>query len=238
MQVSYAEPSNSAISYRDQIISRSATVAFTDRNLAEETVYLVSGDQQVHREATESIEKLGIRMVSFFTAEGYLSSPRNDSAGCLILDMELCGTSGLEVQRRLLPGLHPPVIFVSNPCNIRSTVSAMKSGAIDFLTRPVDPQALAASIRMAFQQDYRRRQKKIEQESLHRRLSLLTPREREVLPLVVGGLLNKQSASLLDISEVTLQIHRSQIMRKMEAESLPDLVRMALKLRIRHWREN
>jgi FixJ family two-component response regulator len=97
---------------------------------------------------------------------------------------------------------------------------------------------LAASIGIAFQQDYRRRQRKIEQESLHQRLALLTPREREVLPLVVGGLLNKQSASLLDISEVTLQIHRSQIMRKMAADSLADLVRMALKLRIPHWREN
>jgi FixJ family two-component response regulator len=237
MRAAHVEPSDSAISDHNQIIHRSTTVALTHQNLAQDTVYLVSGDQQVHCEVAESIEKLGIGVVSFFSEKEYLSSPPNDSAGCLILDMELGSTSGLEVQRRLLPDVHPPVIFIGNPCNIRSTVSAMKSGAIDLLTRPIDPLALLASIRMAFEQDYRKRQKKMERESLHQRLSLLTPREREVLPLVVGGLLNKQAASLLDISEVTLQIHRSKIMRKMAAESLADLVRMALKLRIAHWRE-
>jgi len=238
MQATYVELSNTAVSYRNDTVDRSTTVAFTHRQLAEETVYLVSGDEQVHRDATQFIEELGIRVVSFSSEEKYLSYPRNDSAGCMILDMELCGASGLEVQRRLLPGLHPPVIFVSNPCSIRSIVSAMKSGAIDFLTKPVDQKALLASIRMAFERDYRRQQKKREQERLQQRLSLLTPREREVLPLVIGGLLNKQSASLLHISEVTLQIHRSQIMRKMAAASLAELVKMSLKLRIQHWREN
>jgi FixJ family two-component response regulator len=211
--------------------------AFTLAEPAEEIVYVISGDEQVHREATESLEEVGIGVVSFFSEEQYLSTPRQDAAGCLILDMQLGGTAGLEVQRRLLSGSHPPVIFVSNPCNIRSTVSAMKSGAIDFLPRPVDAHALVASVRVAFDQDYRTRQKRAELTRLQQRLSRLTPREREVLPLVIGGLLNKQSASLLDISEVTVQIHRSQIMKKMAAESLADLVRMALKLRIRHWRE-
>jgi FixJ family two-component response regulator len=237
MQAAYVEPANSPIPSFNQIIGRSTMAAYTPGGPAEETVYVISGDEQVHREVSESLEDLGIRVVSFFSEEEYLSTPRQDAAGCLILDMQLNGTSGLEVQRRLLSGFHPPVIFVSNPCNIRSTVSAMKSGAIDFLTRPVDAHGLVASVRIALDQDYRRREKRAEMERLQQRLLRLTPREREVLPLVVGGLLNKQSASLLDISEVTLQIHRSQIMKKMAAESLADLVRMALKLRIQHWRE-
>jgi FixJ family two-component response regulator len=236
MQAAYVEPSNSPIPYCDQIVSRLVADKFTHREPAEETAYLISEDEQFHRESAEALEDLGIRVVSLFSEAEYLSIPRSDGAACLILDMQFRGNSGLEVQRRLTTGLHPPVVFVSDPCDIRTTVAAMKWGAIDFLTRPVDPRALLAATKTAFEQDKRRRQKKAELDSLQQRLSLLTPREREVLPLVVGGLLNKQSASLLDISEVTLQIHRSQIMKKMAADSLADLVRMALKLRIAHWR--
>ena len=237
MQAAHVEPSNSSIPYSDQIVSRLVADKYTYREQAEETAYLISEDEQFQREAAEALEERGVRVVSFFSVDEYLSTPRRDAAACLVLDMQLCGSTGLEVQRRLPPGSHPPVIFVSDPCDIRTTVSAMKWGAVDFLTRPVDPLALLAAIRTAFEKDYRTRQKKVELERLQRRFSLLTPREREVLPLVIGGLLNKQSASLLDISEVTLQIHRSQIMRKMAAESLAELVRMALKLRIPHWRE-
>ena len=238
MQTAYVEPSTYPILYRDQIGSRLASDRFTHREQPQETVYLVSEEEQVHRAVTDSLEEFGITVINLYSEAEYLSTPRNDAAACLVLDMQLRGNSGLEVQRRLMTGLHPPVIFISDPCDIRTTVSAMKWGAIDFLTRPVDPQAMLAAIRTAFDQDFRRRQKRAELDRLQRRLSLLTPREREVLPLVLGGLLNKQSASLLDISEVTLQIHRSQIMRKMAAESLADLVRMALKLRIPHWQEN
>ena len=113
----------------------------------------------------------------------------------------------------------------------------MKAGAVEFLTKPVDLSALVAAVQMAFVQDRKQRRKKAEIAELEERFSQLTPREREVLPLVVGGLLNKQAASVLGISEVTLQIHRSQVMRKMAAESLADLVRMAMKLRIPYWRE-
>jgi FixJ family two-component response regulator len=113
----------------------------------------------------------------------------------------------------------------------------MKAGAIDFLTRPFDLPCLVAAVRAALAQDRKSRQKKAELAKLQERYSLLTPREREVLPLVVGGLLNKQAASILEISEVTLQIHRSQVMRKMQAASFADLVRMAVKLRVPHWRE-
>jgi FixJ family two-component response regulator len=114
----------------------------------------------------------------------------------------------------------------------------MKAGAIEFLTKPVDLQALIAAVQTAFAQDRKLRRRKAELAELRERFSLLTPREREVLPLVLGGLLNKQAASILGISEVTLQIHRSQIMRKTQAESLAELVRMAMKLRIPYWRES
>jgi len=238
MQTAYVEPSTSPLPYRDQIVGRLVADKFTHRQPAEETAYLISEEEQFHRETAEPLEDLGIRVVCLFSEEEYLSIPRRDAAACLILEMQLRGSSGLEIPCRLTTGLHPPVVFVSGPCDIRTTVAAMKWGAIDFLTRPVDPRALLAAIKTAFGQDKRRRQKKAELDRLQQRLLLLTPREREVLPLVVGGLLNKQSASLLEISEVTLQIHRSQIMKKMAAESLADLVRMALKLRIPHWQEN
>jgi len=228
MQAAYVEPAISPTPYLNQIIVRTTTVASTHRSLPEPTVYLVSANEQVHREVTESMEDLEIRVVSFFSEVEYLSTPRHDAAGCLVLDMELCGASGLEVQRRLLPGLHPPIIFVSSSCNIRSTVSAMKSGAIDFLTRPVDPQALAGSIRMAFQQDYRRRQKKIEQESLHQRLSLLTPREREVLRLVAQGHSSQGVAAILEVSPRTVETHRQHIMRKLGIHSVAGLTRFAM----------
>jgi FixJ family two-component response regulator len=237
MQAAYVESSDSQVSYRDQIVDRMAAIGFTHYEQAEQTVYLISEDRDANRETTEPLEELGIRVVSFSSVEEYLSTSRQDATGCLVLDMQHCGSSGLQVQRRLLQGVHPPILFVSDHCDIRTTVSAMKSGAIDFLTRPVGATALLVAIKTAFEQDLRTRQKRAELGRLQKHLALLTPREREVLPLVIGGLLNKQSASLLDISEVTLQIHRSQIMKKMAAQSLAELVRMALKLRIPYWRE-
>ena len=152
--------------------------------------------------------------------------------------MHLPDVDGLELQRRLAEKSHPPIIFISGKCDIPSTVQAMKAGAIEFLTKPVDPLALLSAVGTAFAQDRRLRQKKAELVKLQQRLRLLTPRERDVFPLIVGGLLNKQAAAMLGISEVTLQIHRSQVMRKMKAESFADLVRMAIKLRIPHRREH
>jgi FixJ family two-component response regulator len=132
----------------------------------------------------------------------------------------------------------PPVIFMSGQADVPSSVKAIKAGALEFFLKPLDPERLRVAIQAAFVRDRAIRRKRAQLEQLKERHSRLTPRERDVLPLVVGGLLNKQAASLLGISEVTLQIHRSQVMRKMEATSLANLVRMAITLRIPEYRES
>jgi FixJ family two-component response regulator len=206
-------------------------------NHGDEVVYLVDGPRNLRDEIMSFLAETGITAIPLASAAEFLNFKRRDKAACVILNISPPDLSGLELQRRLAEKANPPVIFVSEQCDIASTVCAMKAGAIEFLTTPFDRLALIAAIKSAFVQDRRQRHQKAELAKLQERLSLLTPRECEVFPLIVGGLLNKQAASLLGISEVTLQIHRSQIMRKMRAESFADLVRMAVKLRIRHWRE-
>ena len=200
-------------------------------------VHLVEADPDVQEEVSAFLAGLNVSVVAFASATDYLDSLGRDSAACVILNIRLPDLCGLELQRRLAEKSNTPVIFISDQCDIASTVCAMKAGAIDFFTRPFNLSALISSVRAAFAQDRKHRQRKAELSKLQQRYSLLTPREREVLPLVVGGLLNKQAAAILGISEVTLQIHRSQVMRKMQAESFADLVRMAVKLRIPYWRE-
>jgi len=204
---------------------------------AGEVIYLLDSDRRVSEELAEILTARGLEAICFASATECLNFTRTDSTACLILDMHLPDMGGLELQRRLAEKSHPPIIFISGACDIPSTVQAMKAGAIEFLTKPVDPIALLSAVRAGFAQDLRLRQRKAELAKLQQRLSLLTPREREVFPLIIGGLLNKQAAAMLGISEVTLQIHRSQVMRKMEAESFADLVRMGVKLRIPHRRE-
>jgi FixJ family two-component response regulator len=200
--------------------------------------YLVDGNKSFREDLSALLIQAGITVISFASAQAYLTYHRTDMAGCLILNTSLPDISGLELQRRLAKKANPPVIFISAQCDIPTTVCAMKAGAIEFLTAPIDWLALLAAVKTALEQDRRQRKQRAELIMLQERLALLTPRESDVLPLIVGGLLNKQAAAVLGISEVTLQIHRSQIMRKMQAESFADLVRMAVKLRIRHWRES
>jgi FixJ family two-component response regulator len=180
-----------------------------------EVVYFVDGEQSVREEISALLAEFGMKVVTFASAAGYLSYKRKDTAACVILNIRL-------------PDL-------SDQCDIASTVCAMKAGAIEFLTKPFDAPVLIAAIWSAFAQDRKLRQRRTELANLQERHSRLTPREREVLPLIVGGLLNKQAASILGISEVTLQIHRSQVMRKMQADSFAELVRIAVKLRIQSW---
>jgi FixJ family two-component response regulator len=151
--------------------------------------------------------------------------------------MNLADANGLELQQQLSIGTSPPIIFISDYSSVSATVSAMKVGAMEFLTKPVDLAALAAAVETALAHDRRERQRYARRAKLQERLRSLTPRQREVFPLVVGGLLNKEAAAIFDISEVTLQIHRSQIMRKMAADSFAELVRMAVMLHIPHWRD-
>lgn len=202
-----------------------------------DVVYLIDEDSQTREEIYACFAVLGLKVIDFATATEYLDFHGQDSAACLVLNTHLRDISGFELQRRLDAKGNPPVIFISEQCDIASTVGAMKAGALEFLTKPLDLPALIAAVRTALAQDRKARRRKAELAELQERFSLLTPREREVLPLVVGGLLNKQAAVVLGISEVTLQIHRSQIMRKTRADSLPELVRMTMKLRIPHWCE-
>src|SRR5215468_9625932 len=170
--------------------------------------------------------------VAFGSAAEYLAHPKPDVPACLVLDMELPDINGLDLQSRIAQGNHPQIVFITAHGDIPSSVRAIKSGAVDFLTKPFREADLMRAINTALAQNRDARQKSAELADLHQRLSSLTPREREVLPLVASGLLNKQAAAELGISEVTLQIHRGNVMKKMEAGSLAELVRMAGALEI------
>ena len=201
-------------------------------NRTGEVVYLVDDEACVREALSELLASLRIEHVTFGSALEYLRFPRSDRCACLVLDVQMPEITGLDLQRQLASESSPPIIFISGHGDIPSTVRAMKAGAIEFLTKPLDPQALIAAIRVAFVRDLEQRQKAADLASLQRRFASLTPREREVFPLIVGGMLNKQAAAVLGITEVTLQVHRGQLMRKMEAGSFADLVRMAGKLGI------
>jgi len=197
-----------------------------------EVAYLVDDDAGVREALTGFLSASGVEVVSFASAAEYLGHRRTDSAACMILDLQLPDISGLELQRRLAEEWGPQIVFISGRGDIPSTVQAMKAGAIEFLTKPIEPETLKATVTAAIARDRLERQKRAQISALERRFSQLSPREREVLPLVVKGLLNKQSAAALGITEVTLQIHRSHIMKKMLADSFAELVRMAERLGI------
>lgn len=196
-------------------------------NAIDHLVFIVDDDFRV-REALQSLlESEGMAAVAFATAAEYLAYARPDVASCLVLDVELPDVSGLDLQQRIAGGLHPRIVFITGHGDVPRSVRALKGGAVDFLTKPFSDQQFLGAVREAIDQDRLQRQARAELTQVQRRHERLSPREREVLPLVVSGLLNKQAAALLGISEITLQIHRSKIMSKMEADSLPDLVRMA-----------
>ena len=187
-------------------------------------MYLVDDERCVREALTEMLEAFGMRVISFASATEYLAFIREDEPWCVVLDMRLPDMSGLELQCQSKDFRMPPIIFISGLADIRSAVRAMRAGAIEFLMKPVDPDTLRRAIETAIARDRVIKRRQAELDELQRRYTRLTPRERGVLSLVVGGLLNKQSASVLGISEITLQIHRSQVMRKMEAASLAELV--------------
>jgi FixJ family two-component response regulator len=197
-----------------------------------EVVYLVDDDVSIREAITGLLESVKIDVLSFESAESFLKHKRSDTAGCLLLDLQLPEMSGLDLQEKLDRGSSPPIVFITGRGDIPSSVRAMKAGAIEFLTKPLDGNALVAAVRAALSRDRETRLRQAELDELQHRYSRLTPREREVLPLVAAGFLNKQSAALLGITGVTLQNHRGQIMRKMAADSLADLVRMCAALGI------
>jgi FixJ family two-component response regulator len=198
----------------------------------EHLVLVVDDDYRV-REALQSLFAASdLRVVVFESAAEYIAYPRPNVPACLILDVGLPDINGLDLQEQIGKGYHPPIIFITGRGDIPSSVRAIRAGALDFLTKPYSPDELLKSVRAALVQDQGRRARDADLDRLRRKLQLLTPREREVLPLVVSGLLNKQAAARLEISEVTFQIHRTNVMRKMKADSLAELVRMAGSLEI------
>jgi FixJ family two-component response regulator len=190
-------------------------------------VFIVDDDAGIREAMYELLTSMGIRAVACGSASEYLEMPKPDVPACVILDVGLPDMSGIDLQRRLNSEDHPPIIFLTGNSDIATSVRAIKAGAIDFLIKPCRKSDLMTAIDAALAQDRRVRGERVEHARLRQRHARLTPREREVLPLVVGGFLNKQAAAELGISETTLQLHRSRVMRKMQADSLAQLVRMA-----------
>jgi FixJ family two-component response regulator len=195
-------------------------------------IYVLDDDHRVREALSSLLSSLGLRVEVFASAKEYLQFKKPDAPACLILDLELPGMSGLELQQEIAGEQAPPIVFVTGHGDVPSSVRAMKAGAIEFLLKPFDNQELLRSVEDAIVQDRETRHKRMELAELRRRYALLTPRERDVLPFVVSGLLNKQTAAELGTSEITIQVHRGQIMRKMAAPSLAELVKMAGKLGI------
>jgi FixJ family two-component response regulator len=195
-----------------------------------ELVIIVDDDFRVREAISDLLASRNLESVAFGSAAEYLGFRNPNIASCLVLDVSLPDIDGLELQTAIAPSQHPPIVFISGHGDIPSSVRAMKAGAVDFLTKPVNEEHLLQAIKAALNHDRESRHNRAQLAKLEDRYASLTPREREVLPLVVSGLLNKQAASELGISEVTLQIHRSKVMHKMEARSIADLVRMAERL--------
>jgi FixJ family two-component response regulator len=192
-------------------------------------VFIVDANLGLCDTLSHLLTSVGLRVLSFGSSVEYLEFPKPDAPSCLVLDVGV-PVSGLELQRRLAGGYHPPIIFISAVADVRCCVRAIRAGAVDFLTQPFSTYDLMSAIGTAIRQDIEVRRDVAETTRLQRRFSSLTPRERQVLPLVVDGFLNKQAAARLGISETTFQIHRSRVIRKMGADSVAQLVRMAGKL--------
>lgn len=195
-------------------------------------VFVVDDDQRVREALSSLINSVGLRVAAFGSAVEFLESEKPDAPACLILDLELPGINGLQLEQELAGGDSPPIVFITGHGDVPSSVRAMKAGAIEFLSKPFGERELLEAIDAAIVMDRAARQKRLELAGLQTRYSLLTPREREVLPFVVAGYANKQTAAGLGISEITIGVHRGQIMRKMGTRSLAELVRMADKLGI------
>ena len=196
-------------------------------------VFVVDDDASIRKALDSLIRSVGLTVQLFGSAQEFLQAKPTDVPSCLILDIRLPGISGLDFQRKLAESnIFIPIIFITGHGDIRTSVRAMKAGAVEFLTKPWHEQDLLDAIHVAIERDRARRQQEKEIATLRERLEWLTPRERAVLPLVVFGLPNKQIAAEIGTSETTVKVHRGQLMRKMNADSLPELVRMAEKLGI------
>ena len=196
-----------------------------------EVVFVVDDDASMRDAISRLLNAVGLTVQTFASARAFLNRRLPEVPGCLVLDVRLPGLSGLDLQREMVErGIHIPVVFITGHGDIPMSVQAMKAGAVEFLTKPFRDQDLLDAVRSGIQLDRKEREERTELAELRDCVGLLTQREQEVMSLVVSGLLNKQIALQLGTSEKTIKIHRSQVMRKMRASSLADLVRMCLKL--------
>ena len=197
---------------------------------ADATVFVVDDDTSVRTALKRLIQSLGLKVETFDSAQAFLEHGPHDGPACLILDVRMPGMSGIELQQQLTKaGLGMPIIFITGHGNIPMSVQAMKAGAVDFIEKPFEDQKLIDAINLAIKKNKKFRTEHADIKNLQRRVDSLTPREHEVFILVVSGMLNKQIAFDLGLSEKTVKVHRARVMDKMKAKSLADLVRMAEK---------
>jgi FixJ family two-component response regulator len=190
-------------------------------------VFVVDDDASIRASLESLMRSVGHEVRTFASTQDFLAAERTDLPGCLVLDVRLPGTSGLQFQRELEAlSLQIPIVFITGHGDIEMSVAAMKAGALEFLTKPIREQALLDAVHRGIELDRQNRAEAALLAELRERFASLTLREREVMPLVAGGLVNKQIAAALGLSEVTVKVHRAQVMHKMQARSLPDLVRI------------
>lgn len=194
-------------------------------------VFIIDDDVSVRKALTNLMRSVGLPVESYGSAQAFLSAKRPDGPGCLVLDVRLPGASGLELQRQLSEaGVQLPIVFITGHGDIEMSVQAMKAGAVEFLTKPFREHVLLEAVQHAIERDRVAYEQRAAVAELRARYQSLTPREQEILPLVVRGLLNKQVAGALGTTEATVKVHRAKVMHKMKADSLADLIRMAERL--------